>query len=185
MDRPRAQLARFQDAFPGYRTEIVEGNVVACPLRPSHARTIYQIWSRLEPQLDPEWSLISDVAIPFAEDFEFCPDLAVIPAAEQRRNLISYPPDLVELVVEVVSSGSVRHDYEVKDRHYAGRGIPNYLILDPLRGHVSTMWNPGTDGYRGRDVVPYGPEVAVESPVGRLMIRTDGLPVDPKASHPS
>ncbi|MEV5339384.1 Uma2 family endonuclease [Streptomyces sp. NPDC052676] len=185
MDRQRARLARFQDAFPGYRTEIVEGNVVACPLQPAHACTVYEVWRRLEPQLGPEWALISDVAIPFAEGFEFCPDLAVIPAAEQKRNLLCYPPDLVELAIEVVSPGSVRHDYEVKDRCYAGRGIPNYLILDPLQGHVTTMWNPGAEGYRGRDVVPYGPEVAVESSVGRLTIRTDGLPVDPKASHPS
>ncbi|MFJ8938020.1 Uma2 family endonuclease [Streptomyces sp. NPDC102365] len=57
-------------------------------------------------------------------------------------------------VVEVVSPSGVRSDYEVKPRWYASRGIANHLVVDPLQGHCATMWNPGSDGYRGRDVVP-------------------------------
>ncbi|WP_232839292.1 hypothetical protein [Streptomyces triticisoli] len=45
-----------------------------------------------------------------------------------------------------------------------------------------TLWNPGPDGYRGRDTVPYGPELTVDSPLGKLTIPTDRLPVDPKVS---
>ncbi|WP_306801451.1 Uma2 family endonuclease [Streptomyces sp. T12] len=153
MTRLHTQLSRFEDAFPGFRTEIVEGSVVACPLRPHHARTIYEAWNALDPQLGPVWDLVSDVVFPFDEDNELCPDLAVIPAPEVNRNELAYPVDVIEFVVEVVSQGSIRRDYEVKPRCYASRGIANYLIFDPLKGHCVTMWNPGPDVYRGRDTI--------------------------------
>ncbi|WP_340559157.1 hypothetical protein [Streptomyces sp. GSL17-111] len=40
------------------------------------------------------------------------------------------------------------------------------------------MWNPGSDGYRGRDTFPYGGTVSVETPVGKLSFDTAALPVD-------
>ncbi|GAA4066432.1 Uma2 family endonuclease [Streptomyces shaanxiensis] len=181
MTRLHTQLSRFEDAFPGFRTEIVEGSVVACPLRAHHAGTIYEAWNALAPQLGPEWDLVSDVVFPFDEDNELCPDLAVIPEPEADRNELAYPPDLIELVVEVVSQGSIRRDYEAKPRCYASRGIADYLVLDPLKGQCVTMWNPGPDGYRGRDTIPYGPDLTVDSPLGKLTIPTANLPVDPKA----
>ncbi|MFF4586601.1 Uma2 family endonuclease [Streptomyces sp. NPDC000345] len=181
LDRLHSQLSRFEDMFPGYRMEIVEGNIMMSPVKPHHAKTIRLVWNDLEALLGPEWDFVSDVAFPFDDDNEFCPDLAVIPAPEAAKNKGAYPPDLIELVVEVVSQGSVRRDYEVKPRWYASRGIANYLIFDPLQGHVVTMWNPGSDGYLGRDTIAYGPELTVDSPLGKLAIPTAHLPVDPKA----
>ncbi|MCF3182829.1 Uma2 family endonuclease [Streptomyces polychromogenes] len=180
-DRLHSQLSRFEDMFPGYRMEIVEGAIVMSPLKPHHARTIWLLWNTLEAQLSVEWGFISDVAVPFDGDNEFCPDLAVIPQAEVAKNLSAYPPDLIELAVEVVSPSSIRNDYEVKDRAYARRGIPHYLIFDPYKAQCTTLWNPGPDGYRGRDVIPYGGTVVVESGIGKLSVDTAGLPVDPSA----
>lgn len=181
MDRLHAQLIRFQDAFPGYRTEIVEGSVVATPVEPHHGGTIHMVWNSLGGQLGAEWDIVSDVAFPFDAVNEFCPDLAIIPAPEAAANRAAYPPDLLELVVEVVSPGSVRRDYELKPLWYASRGIANYLVLDPLKGHAVTMWNPGADGYRGRDTVPYGVDLTLGSPLGQFTVATAHLPVDPKA----
>lgn len=178
-ERLHSQLSRFEDMFPGYRMEIVEGNIVMSPLKPHHARTIRLLWNTLEAQLSSEWGFISDVAVPFDGDNEFCPDLAVVPEAEADRNLSAYPPDLVELVIEVVSPSSVRNDYEVKDRAYARRGIPHYLIFDPYKAQCTTLWNPGPDGYRGRDVIPYGETVTVETGIGKVAVDTAELPVDP------
>ncbi|MFE4260464.1 Uma2 family endonuclease [Streptomyces sp. NPDC056883] len=180
-DRLHSQLSRFEDMFPGYRMEIVEGNIVMSPLKPHHARTIRLLWNTLEDQIPPEWGFISDVAVPFDGDNEFCPDLAVIPGAEADKNLSAYPPDLVELVIEVVSPSSVRNDYEVKDRAYARRGIPHYLIFDPYKAQCTTLWNPGPDGYRGRDVFPYGEKVTVHTGIGEVSLDTSALPVDPGA----
>ncbi|MGW6455434.1 Uma2 family endonuclease [Streptomyces sp. NPDC055078] len=180
-DRLRSQLSRFEDMFPGYRTEIVEGNIVLSPLRPFHNRTLLEVWGQLEPQLGAEWGLMSDVAVPFSEGFEFCPDLAAIPVKERDRNLTSYPADLIELAIEVVSPSSIRNDYEIKDRQYAARGIANYLIFDPNKGQLVTRWNPGPTGYLGTDTFPYGETVTVRTTLGELKIDTSGLPVDPSA----
>ncbi|MFD7706426.1 Uma2 family endonuclease [Streptomyces sp. NPDC059786] len=181
-DRPHSRLARYEDMFRGHRTEIVEGDLVMCPLKPFHAKSIQRIWTQLEDQLSPAWGFISDVAIPFDADFEFCPDLALIPTAEKNKNLTSYSPDLIELAIEVVSPSSVRNDYEVKNKQYAARGIPNYLIFDPQKGHLVTLWNPGPDGYLGRDTIAYGGKATVETGVGRLTVDTSRLPVDPGTS---
>ncbi len=81
----------------------------------------------------------------------------------------------------VVSPGSVRSDYEIKGRAYARRGIPHYLVFDPYKAHRLTLWNPGPDGYLGRDTLPYGKTVVVETGVGRLTLDTGELPVDPAA----
>ncbi|WP_089099849.1 Uma2 family endonuclease [Streptomyces hyaluromycini] len=185
LDRLHSQLSRFEDMFPGYHMEIVEGNIVMSPVKPHHAETLRLVWNALREQVAEEWGFTSDVAFPFDEDNEFCPDLAIIPAVEVSKNEGAYPPDLIELVVEVVSKGSIRRDYEVKSRWYATRGIANYLIFDPLQGHVVTLWNPGPDGYVGRDTIPYGPELIVASTLGKITLPTSGLPVDPKAPHRS
>ncbi|MFD8816153.1 Uma2 family endonuclease [Streptomyces sp. NPDC059627] len=185
LDRLHSQLSKLEDMFPGYVTEIVEGSIVMNPVRPFHGKTITRAWSELEPQLAPEWALVTDVAFPFDDDNEFCPDLAVIPAEAEAENRSEYSPDLIEFVAEVVSPSSIRRDYEVKPRWYASRGIANYLILDPLQGHAVTLWNPGPEGYRGRDTIPYGPDLTVDSPLGKLTIGTGRLPVDPKAPHRS
>lgn len=181
-DRLHSQLSRFEDMFPGYRTEIVEGNIVMSPVRAFHAKTIRLVWNLLEPQLAPMWECVSDVSFPFSDEFEFCPDLAVIPAAEEARNLSVYSPDLIELAIEVVSPSSVRNDYEIKDEQYAARGIANYLIFDPRKGHLITRWNPGPHGYQGTDTIRYGALVTVETTLGKLTIDTGGLPVDPGAT---
>jgi Uma2 family endonuclease len=180
-DRLHSQLSRFEDMFPGYRTEIVEGNIVMSPVKPHHNETIWGVRDALKSHLAEEWGFISDVAVLFDEDNEFCPDLAVIPDAERRRNLGVYSPELIEIAVEVVSPSSVRNDYEVKDRAYARRGIPHYLIFDPYKAHCVTLWNPGPDGYLGRDTIPYGKTVTVETGIGKLSIDTGKLPVDPSA----
>ncbi|MEI5006864.1 Uma2 family endonuclease [Streptomyces sp. PmtA] len=159
IDRLHSQLSRLEGMFPGYRTEIVEGAIVMSPVEPHHAKTIRAVWNALEAQLSDEWDFISDVTIPFDDANELCPNLAV----------------------EVVSPGSVRNDYEIKDRAYARRGIPHYLVLDPYKAHCVTLWNPGPDGYLGRDTLPYGKTVVVETGIGRLTLDTGGLPVDPAA----
>ncbi|WP_308042336.1 Uma2 family endonuclease [Streptomyces sp. 8L] len=123
----------------------------------------------------------SDVAFVFDDETELCPDLAVIPAAEAAENRSAYDPDLIELVVEVVSPGSVRRDYEIKPDLYAARGIANYLVFDPYQAHCLTLWHPAAGGYQGRDTVPYGKDITLDTGLGALTIATDGLPRDPSA----
>ncbi|MEU3189841.1 Uma2 family endonuclease [Streptomyces sp. NPDC006992] len=185
-DRLHSQLSRLEDQFPGFRSEIVGGAIVLRPVRPFHGETIRLLENMLVAQLGTEWACISDVAFVFSDADELCPDIALVPRAEADRNLSAYPPDLIELAVEVVSPSSVRHDYVVKDRLYAQRGIARYLIFDPYRAECTTLWHPGPDGYRGRDVIPYGKPVELALEIGEVRIETDELPVDreTRTQHP-
>ncbi|GAP53093.1 hypothetical protein [Streptomyces azureus] len=74
MDRLRAQLTRFEDAFPGFRTEIVEGSVVASPVRPFDGETVQRLWTIVEPAID---SSLGKLTIPTAR-------LPVDPKARHR-----------------------------------------------------------------------------------------------------
>ncbi|MCB5178939.1 hypothetical protein [Streptomyces antimicrobicus] len=65
------------------------------------------------------------------------------------------------------------------------------LTAQPVRGHVpglpdkaqcTTLWNPGPEGYLGRDVIRYGDDVTVETGIGKVVIDTSELPVDPSAT---
>jgi putative restriction endonuclease len=185
IDRLRSQLARLEDMFPGYVTEIVEGSIVLNPVRPIHGSTIQRLWEIVEKQRSSEWALVSGVAFVFDDANEFCPDLAAVPAPAAAENRAFYPADLIGFAAEVVSSESVSRDYVLKPRRYASQGVAGYLVVDPLEGHVVTMWNPGPDGYRGRDTIPYGAELRAESPLGRLVIPTSRLPVASEAPDPS
>lgn len=178
-DRLHSQLSRLEDMFPGYKIEIVGGSIVMSPVRPFHGRSIRMVENALEEQLDQGWSTVSDVAFPFTGDDELCPDIAVIPAAECARNLSSYSPELIEIVIEIVSPSSVHNDYEVKNRLYAQQGIPHYLIFDPYRAQCTVLWHPDAEGYLGRDVLPYGKPVTAHTDVGALSLETATLPIDP------
>jgi Uma2 family endonuclease len=85
-----------------------------------------------------------EVAVPGRPRTRF-PDLTVLDEVHlitlQRRATV--PPDgpPPQMVVEVVSPGSeksanYRRDYETKRDQYAGRGIPEYWIVDPGRSWV-------------------------------------------------
>lgn len=175
-DRLHSQLSRLEGMFPGYKTEIVEGNIVMSPVRPFHGRTIRRLENAFEDQLPEEWTTVTDVAFAFTEGDELCPDVAVIPTTEYERNLSAYPADLIEVAVEVVSPSSVRNDYGYKDLLYARTGIPIYLIFDPSKSQCVTLWRPGPEGYLGRDTLPYGKTVTIDTPVGPLVVDTSRLP---------
>ncbi|MEV0962642.1 hypothetical protein AB0J25_08600 [Streptomyces sp. NPDC049910] len=70
---------------------------------------------------------------------------------------------------------------EIKGRAYARRGIPHCLIFDPDQAHCVTLWNPGPEGHLGRDTIPYGRPVVVETGIGKDALEMGALPVDPVA----
>ncbi|MGK7872084.1 MAG: Uma2 family endonuclease, partial [Xenococcaceae cyanobacterium] len=45
----------------------------------------------------------------------------------------------VRLAVEVVSSSSIKRDYEEKPLEYANKGIPEYWIVDPIENKVTVL----------------------------------------------
>ncbi|GHF97734.1 MULTISPECIES: Uma2 family endonuclease [Amycolatopsis] len=121
-------------------TELVEGRVLMSP-SPSrkHNKAAYLLGRQLESQLPAELDFTPDIDV----------DLGLAPRGEpgfsRRPGLLityreasarvdeegdMYRAAEVVVVVEIVSPGSKRTDYQVKHNEYADAGIPHYWIID-------------------------------------------------------
>ncbi|MFE0021358.1 Uma2 family endonuclease [Amycolatopsis sp. NPDC059021] len=121
-------------------TELVEGRLVMSPSpKPRHNIAIFRLAKQLEPQLPEHLSLVPDTdvdlcLVPAGEPgFSRRPDLLVVDRAAVAR--VDKDDDMlradeVRIVVEVVSPGSKRTDYQTKHGEYADAGIPRYWIVD-------------------------------------------------------
>src|SRR5579871_3171460 len=97
--------AQLPEAYK--KAEIVGGALIMSPLLFVHNMTLHRLMTQLDEQLPPELLYVSDVLTPFPqEDHEFCPDIAVVPrrVAESNRSVTS--PEVIELVVEIISKGT-------------------------------------------------------------------------------
>ncbi|MFI5584193.1 Uma2 family endonuclease [Amycolatopsis sp. NPDC051758] len=121
-------------------TELVEGRVVMSP-SPSrkHNKAAYLLGRQLESQLPPELDFTLDIDVdlgltPRGEPgFSRRPDLLITHREANARvddEGDMYRADEVVVVVEIVSPGSKRTDYQVKHDEYADAGIPHYWIVD-------------------------------------------------------
>ncbi|MEV4056665.1 Uma2 family endonuclease [Amycolatopsis sp. NPDC049688] len=121
-------------------TELVEGRVVMSP-SPSrkHNKAAYLLGRQLESQLPPDLDFTPDIDVnlglaPRGEPgFSRRPDLLITyreASARVDQEDDMYRADEVVVVVEIVSPGSKRTDYQVKHDEYADAGIPHYWIID-------------------------------------------------------
>ncbi|MCD0485121.1 Uma2 family endonuclease [Streptacidiphilus sp. ASG 303] len=104
------------------------------------------------------------------------PDLVVLPEAVLEEEDAFVDPADVLLVAEVVSASNPDNDYTQKTRDYPAMGIPLYLIVDPRKGTLSVLSDPGPgpDGqprYRARHDHVFGDHV----PVGPWTVDTTGF----------
>jgi Uma2 family endonuclease len=80
--------------------------------------------------------LYAPVAVLFGDGDYLEPDIIFLSDARKHfrtRRGIEGPPDLV---VEVLSRSTARHDRGLKRERYAHFGVPEYWIIDPDRGAV-------------------------------------------------
>jgi Uma2 family endonuclease len=72
----------------------------------------------------------------------FQPDLYVVPSVNGRRPRADIRVIESELVVEVLSPGSKRHDRITKRKYYQRGGVPEYWIVDQ-EAELVERWRPG------------------------------------------
>lgn len=75
------------------------------------------------------------------------PDLLVC-RRERVRDVARIDAAMVELVVEVVSRGSIERDRVAKKGEYAQAGIPAYLLVDRFAGRLVLFTDPCDGAYR-------------------------------------
>mgnify|MGYP001944316728 CR=1 FL=1 len=180
LDRAHAILRRIGDGVRGCKVEVLRGRIVMSPVRPFHKRTAFALWEMLERRLGTERRCIGGVGISFAaEATELRPDVAVIPASEEERNLETYPPGIVDLAVDVVTPGSAIRDHADRRRMYAEADVPVHAVFDPYAARCEFMSDPRDGAYSSRREFAYGEQVPVPGPFRETVIDTSVLPIDP------
>ncbi|MFD5320602.1 Uma2 family endonuclease [Streptomyces sp. NPDC127098] len=149
------------DAPEGYRAEIIEG-IITLARRPSNSHT--SIASALHRALvlaDLPGSLgvfqNLSVVVPRREGC-YIPDLVVAAEALLESPELVRAAD-VELVVEITSPGTARHDRLAKRVGYAVAGVPLYLLVDAFAdgGPTVTLYGePNGEMYRGLQTGKFG-----------------------------
>jgi Uma2 family endonuclease len=141
-------------ALDDARVELLEGLLVdMSPHSPGHA-TIIRKLTRCFAQAEA-WLQVQ-LPLEVSPDSAPEPDLALV-----MGNTPDSHPRTAIVVVEV-SASSRDTDRLVKSGLYARAGVPTYWIVDVRDRSVEVRSDPGTDGYRRREV--YGVGARVPSP---------------------
>jgi Uma2 family endonuclease len=164
----RAHLASLPD--DGNRYEVLDGQLLVTPqARFRHQRIALRLSTAVERYCEAHGVgvVVGPGAVVF-DNNELQPDLQVIPGpgpAALDPEWTDLP--LPILVVEVLSSGSRRHDLVTKREAYLRIGIPEYWVVDVVKRHV-LVCRPGsdasvvvTDTLRWKPV-PHAPALAID-----------------------
>ncbi|MFI8926395.1 Uma2 family endonuclease [Streptomyces sp. NPDC053474] len=172
-DRPLiAEANRLRDRNPGYRVEIIGGQILVTP-----------------PADGPHAVALTDLMIPFlsaglhttdskvvqaiglwlptgVEDFAI-PDLAVVDADYGDHYIENncYDPTVFRLVLEVTSS-NYQTDLRTKVSAYAEAKVPVYVIVDRKHQRLHVLTDPAADGYASHQVHAPGQMVALPDSIG-------------------
>lgn len=167
-----ADANRLMDRNPGYRVEIIGGQLLVTP-----------------PPDGPHGEVLTDLILPFAaaglhgkdskviqsfgiwlptdaEDYAI-PDLAVVDA-DFRDHLIEnncYDPVCFRLVLEV-TSGNWKNDLKTKVTAYAAAMVPVYVIVDRKHQRLHVLTDPDCADYSTHRVHSPGETVTLPDSLG-------------------
>ncbi|MFF1687620.1 MULTISPECIES: Uma2 family endonuclease [unclassified Streptomyces] len=172
-DRPlTAEANRLMDRLPGYRVEIIGGQLlVTPPADGAHARALTKL---MRPFIaagldDGETSVVQAIGLWLptgTEDFAI-PDLAIV-EADFESHLIEnncYDPIAFRLVLEVTSS-NYRTDLRTKVAAYADAKVPVYVIVDRKHQRLHVLTEPEGGDYDNHQVHAPGEAVTLPKSVG-------------------
>ncbi|MET7985596.1 MULTISPECIES: Uma2 family endonuclease [unclassified Streptomyces] len=172
-DRPLiAEANRLMDRNPGYRVEIIGGQILVSP-----------------PPDGPHAEALTSLTVPFltaglhtsgtrvlqgiglwlpsgTEDYAI-PDLSVVDA-DYRDSYVEnncYDPICFRLVLEVTSS-NYQSDLRTKVSAYAGADVPVYVIVDRKHQRLHVLTDPAGGGYGSHRIHAPGEVVALPDSIG-------------------
>ncbi|AGY60085.1 Uma2 family endonuclease [Gloeobacter kilaueensis] len=156
MEAPAGRLLTYEeylhyDDGTDYRHELVDGVLERMtPATGKHGRIVRFLLFCLQEEVDRlarNWQVRqSETGVQTALRRVRIPDLCILTAQqvddiENTAAVLQTPPPLV---IEVVSPESVKRDYRFKRSEYAGFGVPEYWIVDPIEQKVSVLvWEEG------------------------------------------
>jgi Uma2 family endonuclease len=167
---------------PGFRAEIIRGDIVLSPSPTNkHSLICAQLVRALAPlAAERDWAVANELAVYISHTAEcLIPDLMVLPMAilEEADEESSVESEEPLLVAEVTSDSSVKRDRKTKLWSYAYGRVPIYLLIDRHDdgGTVTVFAEPTGNGrYSERHTAAFGKPVLLPEPFG-IEIDTKGF----------
>ncbi|WP_405862989.1 Uma2 family endonuclease [Streptomyces sp. NBC_01515] len=172
-DRPLiAEANRLMDRNPGYRVEIIGGQIlVSPPPDVPHARALTDL---MVPFLTAglhgiESKVLQGIGLwlPTGTEDYAIPDLAVVDTDIEDHYVENncYDPAPFRLVLEVTSS-NYQTDLRTKVAAYAGAAVPVYVIVDRKHQRLHVLTDPATGEYTNHRVHAPGELVTLPDTLG-------------------
>ncbi|WP_030668727.1 Uma2 family endonuclease [Streptomyces sp. NRRL B-1347] len=172
-DRPLiAEANRLRDRNPGYRVEIIGGQILVSPSADGpHGDVLTELMlpflSAGLQGTDTRVIQAFGLWLPTGAEDHAIPDLAVVDA-DYRDHYIEngcYDPAVFRLVLEVTSS-NYQTDLRTKVSAYAEAKVPVYVIVDRKHQRLHVLTDPAADGYANHQVHAPGQMVALPDSIG-------------------
>lgn len=167
-----AEANRLMDRLPGYRVEIIGGQILVTPPPDGpHARALTKLMRLfLAAGLDDgETEVLQGIALWLPTDTEdyAIPDLAIVDS-DFDDHLIEnncYDPVCFRLVLEVTSS-NWKTDLKTKAASYADAKVPVYVIVDRKHQRLHVLTDPAGDDYATHRIHSPGQLVTLPDSIG-------------------
>lgn len=173
----RAEYDRAVEAGvfePDARLELIDGALLAMtPQGSRHAAAVSLTARELRKAFGERVEIRIQSPLALGDDSEPEPDVAVVPGS--ARDYRDRHPAEALLVVEVADT-SLDRDRTVKQRLYAGAGIPEYWLISLPDARVEVHREAGADGYRRRSTHRAGETIAPAARPGTAIDVGDLLP---------
>ncbi|TDD40535.1 Uma2 family endonuclease [Actinomadura sp. KC06] len=156
------------DVKPGFRAELVDGEISVSPPRDGRHETIVVAvddWVREVHRLRLHRNLTL-----ISPEGEYVPDGIAAPKGAFAGREWHSKPDGVAMVLEVTSGGSrdrksAERDRGPKRRGYAAADIPLYLLIDRLEDKATIFSEPRGDDYTHSASVVLGEDLRIPAPL--------------------
>lgn len=160
------------DVPPGFRAEIIEGDIVLSPSPTSRHSLIFaelsgQLWSLAS---DRGWYLTNEIGVRIEHTDEvLIPDLIALPKAvlQDEEETTAIDSASLLLAVEITSDSTYKRDRATKLWSYAYGLVPIYMLVDrhDRDGTVRVYSEPdGSGRYQHYDLVTFGKPVQLPEP---------------------
>jgi Uma2 family endonuclease len=160
---------------PEERLELVDGVIFGMtPQSSRHATAVRLVQLALQNVYGDGFDVRSQVPLALGDDSEPEPDVAVVRG--HPNDYAAAHPTTALLIVEVADR-SIHHDRRRKAALYARSGVPEYWLLDLVKGCLEVHREPRDGAYRSRAVLREGDTVspwthpAATLPVASLLPR--------------
>jgi Uma2 family endonuclease len=159
---------RLMDRNPGYRVEIIGGQILMSP--PPDGAHAVALTKLMRPFIaagldDGDSQVVQGIGfwLPTGTEDYAIPDLSLVDADFQDHHVENncYDPVCFRLVLEVTSS-NYRTDLRDKVRAYASAKVPVYMIVDRKHQRLHVLTEPAGDEYENHR--PYSPGELVTLP---------------------